>query len=152
MISRRVFGLLAGGLLVFLVGAPSAVAQWENIETVEGAYGEQITLTRQPHGIADGLSARALGIASRDTTQWALSLIGAVSEDEIVVTYGDEQLPILDVQRPSDGIGPTKVFVSKSSFLTMAESTTVTLKVGDVEASLPAPLRREMKEIFRRVS
>jgi hypothetical protein len=152
MLYCRFLGVLAGSLLVLLGGAPSAVAQWENIETVEGAYGEQITLLKQPHSVADGLSARALGIAATDTTTWALSLIGAAPDDAISVAYGDEQLPVLDVQRPSDGIGPTKVFVSESSFLTMAESETVTLTVGSTRAPLPEPLRREMKEIFRRVN
>ena len=147
----RLSGVLLGGLLFLLGGASPAAAQWENIETVEGAYGEQITLTRQPHGVADGLSARALGIAATDTTQWALSLIGAAPEDEIAVTYGGNSLTVLDVQRPDDGIGPTKVFVSEETFLRMAETRAVTLRVGDVEASLPAQLLREMKEIYKRV-
>lgn len=150
--SIRFLGTLLASLAFLLSGPSSAVAQWENIETVEGAYGEKITLLRQPHRVADGLSARALGIAGTDTTKWALSLIGAHSDDEIALTYGGDSLAILDVQRPDDGIGPTKVFVSESAFLTMAESETVTLSVGDVNASLPASLRREMKEVFRRVN
>jgi hypothetical protein len=148
----RLFGTVLGSVLLLLGGAAPAAAQWENIETVEGAYGERITLTEQPHGLAQGLSARALGIAARDTTEWALGLIGAAAEDEISVVYGDETLPILEVQRPSDGIGPTRVYVSRETFLTMAETEAVRLRVGEKEGALPAQLRREMKEIFRRTS
>ena len=148
----RLSGALFGGLLFVLSSAAPAAAQWENIETVEGAYGEEITLTKQPHSVADGLSARALGIVAPDTTKWVLSLIGTAPEDEIEVQYGGETLTILDVQRPDDGIGPTKVFVSQEAFLTMAETEAVTLRVGGVKAPLPPQLRREMKEIFGRVS
>jgi hypothetical protein len=147
----RLPGALLGSLLLLLSAAAPAAAQWENIETVEGAYGEQITLTRQPHSLADGLSARALGVAAPDTTTWALSLIGAAPDEEITVTYGGEPLPILDVQRPDDGVGPTKVFVPEEAFLTMAETETVTLRVGDVETSLPSQMRQEMAEIYKRV-
>jgi len=148
----RLFGALLGGVLLVLSGVGPAAAQWENIETVEGAYGERITLTKQPHSLAEGLSARALGIAATDTTKWALGLIGAAPEDEISIVYGDEPLPILEVQRPSDGIGPTRVYVSREAFLTMAETEAVMLRVGETEGPLPAQLRREMEEIFKRSS
>jgi hypothetical protein len=147
----RLLGLLLGSVLFTLIGTVPAAAQWENIDTVEGAYGEEITLTEQPHGVADGVSVRALGIAAPDTTKWALSFIGAAPEDTISVTYGGEPLSILQIQRPDDGIGPTKVYVSEEAFLTMAETETVTLRVGDARVSLPAQLRREMTEIFKRV-
>lgn len=151
MLDRRLLAALFGSFLLLVSGAAPAAAQWENIETVEGAYGEEITLTRQPHSVADGLSARALGIAASDTTKWALGLIGVGPDEEIAVMYGGDALRILDVQRPDDGIGPTRVYVSEEAFLTMAETETVTLRVGDVEASLPVQLRREMREIFKRV-
>jgi hypothetical protein len=147
----RLSGALCGGLLFILGAVAPATAQWKNIETVEGAYGEEITLTKQPHSVSDGLSARALGIVAPDTTKWVLSLIGTAPEDEIEVRYGGEALTILAIQRPDDGVGPTKVFVSEEAFLTMAETEAVTLRVGDVKAPLPAQLRREMKEIFGRV-
>lgn len=146
----RVFGVLLGGALLLTVDVAPAAAQWENIEAVEGSYGKTVTLTQRPHGVAEGLSARALSIARSDTTQWAISLIGASPEDTISITYGDEPLPVQDIQPPSDGVGPIKVFVSKETFLTMAETKTVTLRVGDVSATLPDQLRREMEEIFRR--
>lgn len=148
----RVFGVLLGGILFLAMGAIPAAAQWENIETVEGPYGEEMTLTKRPHGVADGLSVRALSISRSDTTRWAISLIGASPKDPLAITYGDESLSIQDVQSPSDGVGPTKVFVSAEAFLTMAETQTVTLRVGDVTAALPDQLRREMKEIFERVN
>jgi hypothetical protein len=148
----RALGVVLGSVLLLVVGAVPAAAQWENIESVEGPYGSDMTLTKQPHGVAEGLSVRALAIGRSDTTQWALSLIGAAPDDDISVAFGDESLPLQDVQRPSDGVGPTKVFVSKEAFLTMAETQTVTLRVGDVTAALPKQLRREMKEIFRRAS
>lgn len=151
MLARFLGALLCCGLFLS-VGSPPALAQWSNIETVEGAYGQQITLTKQPHNVGDGLSARALGVAATDTTRWALSLIGASPEDTIAVTYGGETLAVLDVQHPEDNVGPTKVYVSAETFLTMAETEAVTLRVGDVTTSLPAQLRREMEEIFRRVS
>lgn len=146
----RALGLLLGGALLLTVGVVPAAAQWENIETVEASYGKTVTLIQRPHGVAEGLSARALSIARSDTTQWAISLIGASPKDTISITYGDEPLPVRDIQFPSDGVGPTKIFVSKETFLTMAETKTVTLRVGDVSATLPDQLRREMKEIFRR--
>jgi len=121
-----------------------------NVDTVEGPRGDETTLTAQPHSVADGLSVRAMGIAAPDTTRWALSLIGAAPDDEIALRYGTESLPLLSVQRPDDGVGPTRVYVSQQAFLTMAEASTVTLRVGARSASLPASLRREMKAIFER--
>ncbi|PSQ97059.1 MAG: hypothetical protein BRD55_03885 [Bacteroidetes bacterium SW_9_63_38] len=129
-----------------------AQAQMDNIDTVEGPRGAETTLTAQPHGVADGLSVRALGIAAPDTTRWALSLIGAESGDEISLRHGNESLPRLAVQRPDDGVGPTRVYVSQQTFLTMAESSSVTLQVGTVSASLPDPLRREMSVVFERTA
>jgi hypothetical protein len=43
------------------------------------------------------------------------------------------------------------VFVSKETFLTMAETAAVRLRVGDVTTGLPPDLRREMEEVFERV-
>ncbi len=146
----RVFNVLLGAVLLLAFGVGSAAAQWENIEMVEGSYGKDVTLTQRPHGVAEGLSARALSIARSDTTQWAISIIGASPEDTISISYGDEPLPIRDIQAPSDGVGPTKVFVSKETFLTMAETQSVTLRVGDVTTAFPEQLRQEMREIFRR--
>ena len=136
-------------VLLGLFATPAAAQQSENVTTVEGANGEKMTLTAQPHRVADGLSVRAMGIRAEDTTnRWVLSLIGAAAEDDISLTYGDQSLQILEVNRPDDGVGPTKVYVSQEDFLTMAETDTVTLTVGDVSASLPEPLRREMRLIF----
>lgn len=151
MFVRFSTGLLVSAFLL-LLSTSSAAAQWENIETVEGPYGEETTLTKTPHRLADGLSVRALGIASSDTTQWAISLIGGAPSDTISLAYGDESLSILNVDRPSEGVGPTKIFVSQETFLTMAESAAVMLRVGDRTVSLPAQLRREMKKIFEKVT
>jgi hypothetical protein len=148
----RVLGALLGSVLLLAIAAAPATAQWENIETVEGAYGSDMTLTERPHSVAEELSVRALAIGRSDTTRWALSLIGASLDDTISVAFGDESLPVQDIQRPSGGVGPTKVFVSKEAFLTMAETQTVTLRVGDVTVTLPEQLRQEMEEIFRRAS
>lgn len=121
-----------------------------NVDTVEGPRGDETTLTAQPHEVADGLSVRAMGIAASDTTRWALSLIGAAPDDEIALRYGTESLPLLSVQRPDDGVGPTRVYVSQQVFLTMAETSPVTLRVGSTSAVLPEQLRREMAHIFER--
>ena len=138
--------LLLGVASILLSG--HCLAQLSNVDTVEGPRGEKTTLTAQPHGIADGLSVRALGIAAPDTTRWALSLIGAGPDEEIALQYAGESLPLLSVQRPDDGVGPTRVYVSQETFLTMAETSTVTLRVGATSVSLPDQLRREMAAIF----
>jgi len=145
-------GAVLGGLLLLLSAAGPAAAQWENIETVEGPYGEEMTVTKRPHAVAEGLSARAMAIARPDTTRWALSLIGTSPDDSLSIEYGDESLSILDIQHPDDGVGPTKVFVSQEAFLTMAETQTVRLSVGSVTAQLPDQLRQEMEEIFKRAN
>lgn len=152
MLNRFLVGILFASALLLLVSSVPAVAQWENIETVEGPYGENTTLTEQPHSLGEGLSVRALGIAGTDTTRWALSLIGAAPEDTISLVYESESLPIKAIDRPSGGVGPIKVFVSPETFLTMAESGAVSLRVGKRTVSLPAQLRKEMKKIFERVT
>jgi hypothetical protein len=146
------FGLFLGVVLAFTGTASPAAAQWENIETVDGAYGAEMTLTKRPHGVAEGLSVRAMAIARPDTTRWAISLIGAAPDASLSIKYGNEALSVQNVQRPDDGVGPTKVFVAEEAFLTMAETETVRLNVGNVTASLPDQLRQEMKEIFERVN
>lgn len=137
------------GLLVLLVPTPAA-AQWENIDTVEGAQGQDMILTVQPHQLAEGLSARALSIVRRDSTRWALGLIGVPPGEDVSLTYGDEALPIYRVERPEDGIGPVRVFVSGETFLTLAESGSAAIHVGNVRAALPDQLRREMRRIFEK--
>jgi len=149
---RFLASLLLVSVFSLLVNAAPAWAQWKNIDTVEGPYGEETTLTKTPHKVAEGLSVRALGISASDTTRWALSLIGAAPEDTISVMYGRETLSIRDVDRPSGGMGPTKVFVSGEAFLTMAESVGVKVRVGNRTVSLPDQLRREMKQIFEQVN
>ncbi len=135
-------------VLLGLLAAVPVQAQSGNVTTVEGAQGEKMTVTAQPHSVAEGLSVRAMGIQAPDTTRWALSLIGADPEADISLSYGGESLPIESVSRPEDGVGPTEVFVTQETFLTMAETGTVTLTVGGTARSLPEQLRREMKEIF----
>jgi len=151
MFTRAFTGFVLASVFL-LVGVSPAAAQWENIGTVEGADGEKMTLTKSPHRVAEGLSVRAVSAAAPDTTRWALSLIGAAPEDTISIVYEGERLPILNVDRPSDGFGPTKVFISQETFLTMAETKAVTLQVGERTAALPDQLRREMKRIFELVS
>lgn len=140
--------LLVLVLSLFAIGP--VWGQSENVTTVEGPQGEKMTVTAQPHSVAEGLSVRAMGIEAPDTTRWALSLIGAPPEADISLTYGDESLPVERISRPEDGIGPTEVYVTQETFLTMAETGTVTLTVGDVTTSLPEQLRKEMQEIFER--
>jgi hypothetical protein len=149
-LARRILLLSALALLVPVL----ARGQVENIQTVEGPRGEQMTLTAQPHSLADGLSARAIGIETlMDSTRWALSLIGAEPGEEVSIHYGNESLPVRDVRPPEDGgVGPIKVYVSQETFLTMAETGGVRLRVGGVTATLPEQMRREMQIIFERVS
>jgi hypothetical protein len=88
-----------------------------------------------------------------DSTRWALSLIGAEPGEEVSIHYGDESLPVRDVRPPADGgVGPIKVYVSQETFLTMAETGGVRLRVGGTTATLPEQMRREMRVIFERVS
>ncbi|MFB6247153.1 MAG: hypothetical protein ABEL97_01120 [Salinibacter sp.] len=147
---RRFALLTLLGLLMPLL----APAQSENIETVEGARGQKMTLTARPHSLAEGLSARAMGVVTAmDSTRWALSLIGAAPDAEVSIRYGGETLPVKSVNPPADGgAGPVTVYVSQQTFLTMAETGSVTLTIGDVTTSLPEQLRREMQQIFERVS
>lgn len=146
------FAVALGLLLPALTIVSPVQAQWQNLETVQGSGGKTTTLTQQPRRLADGLSARALGIAVNDTTRWALSLIGVDENDSIRLRYGGETLPILRIERPTDGPGPTTIYVSKETFLTIAETQTVKIKLGGTTASFPSKLRREMGEIIRRVS
>lgn len=143
--------LLSIGLLGLLI-AGSAWAQSENIETVEGPRGERMTLTAEPHSLAEGLSVRAMRIVDSDTTRWAFSFIGAAPDDEISIVSAGEPQSILEVGRPEDGIGPTKVYVSRDTFLTLSNTDAARLVVGDETGELPTALRREMRTIIKNTS
>lgn len=149
--SRLAF-LLWGGLLALLLPTTAVHAQMGNVQTVEGAQGKKTTLTAQPHKVAEGLSVRAMGVVDPDTTRWALSLIGVGPDESIALAYGNESLPLYDIQRPDDGVGPTTVFVSQRAFRLMAETKSVRLTVGTRTVGLPTSLRREMTVIIRRVT
>ncbi len=142
------------GLLWLLFGVLPAVAQSGNVTTVEGpGSGETTTLTAEPHVLADRLSARAFGISAPDTTRWGLRLIGADDQSPIQLLQDGDSLPILEVQRPADDeVGPTSVYFGQETFLLMAETSTVTLRVGDTRATPPEALRREMRQIFETVT
>ena len=144
----RVLGLLTTGAAVLL--APTAAAQSSNIETVEGSNpGEEMTLTITPHVLNDDVSARAVGIKSPTSTRWALTLIGIARADSVRLMLEDEALPIEDISRPGeDEVGPTRVYLSRKTFLTVADQDGARLRVGDATMSLPAQMRKEMRQIF----
>lgn len=144
-------GLLLSGLL--LAPRPAA-AQSENVTTVDGPNrGETTTLTARPHALAEGLSVRAFGISSPDSPRWGLRFIGAGDQTSIQLLRAGESLSITDIDRPADDeIGPTSVYIEQEAFLLMAETSTVTIQVGDVRAEVPDALRAEMKKIFETVT
>ncbi len=145
---QRLLVLLVAGAAALL--APAAAAQSSNIETIEGSRpGEKMTLTITPHVLNDDVSARAVGIESPTGTRWALTLIGISRADSVGLSLGEEALPIADVSRPGkDEVGPTRVYVSQETFLTVAEQSEAHLHVGDAALSLPAPMRADMQQIF----
>jgi len=150
MLHRVLSLLIAGGIVLF---APTVAAQSSNIETVEGSSpGEKMTLTITPHVLNDDVSARAVGIERPTGTRWALTLIGIARTDSIRLTLGDEPLPIEDISRPGEEeVGPTRVYLSKKTFLTAADQDGVRLHVSDATMSLPAQMRTEMQQIFEDV-
>lgn len=147
MVRHLVLLLLVGSIASF---APTATAQSSNVETVEGPNaGEETTLTITPHALNEDVSARALGVASPSETRWALTLIGVTRADSIRLTLGDEALPIEEISRPAkDEVGPTRLYLSQKTFLTVAETEEVRLHVGESTMSLPAQMRKEMQQIF----
>lgn len=147
MLYRLLIAFVAGSFALF---APTAAAQMSNVETVEGPdTGEETTLTVTPHSLNEDVSARAVGVESPTSTRWALTLIGVTRADSIRLTLGGESLPIEDISRPDEGeVGPTRVYLSQKTFLTVAEQTEVRLHVGDATMSLPAQMRKEMQHIF----
>jgi hypothetical protein len=144
----RVLSLLIAGGAVLLV--PTAAAQSSNIETVKGSNpGEEMTLTITPHVLNDDVSARAVGIKSPTSTRWALTLIGIARADSVRLMLGNEALPIEDISRPGeDEVGPTRVYLSRKTFLTVADQDGARLRVGDATMSLPVQMRKEMRQIF----
>lgn len=151
---NRLSTLLLVGCGLLLVLAPPAAAQSSNLDTVEGPYsGERTTLTVTPHELTDEISARALGVQSPDGTRWALTLIGVTSSDSLSLTLGGETLPIEDISRPDeDEVGPTRLYLSQETFLTIAETESVRLHVGEVTTGFPAQMRKEMQQIFEKVT
>lgn len=154
MLNRLLPTLLAGICVALSLAAPPATAQYSNLDTVEGPNtGETTTLTITPHALSDNISARALGIDSPTSNRWALTLIGVTQADSIRLSLGDETVPIEDISRPGEGeVGPTRVYLSQKTFLTLAESSGVRLQVGEETMPLPEQMRKEMRQIFEEVS
>jgi len=157
MVSRRslFFSLLFVPGYVVLLGllARPATAQMSNLDTVEGpSAGEKTTLTVTPHSLTDDVSARALGVKSPTDVRFALALIGISREDSLRLTLDDETLPIEEISRPAEGeVGPTRVYLSQKTFLTLAERNGVRLHIGTQTAQLPDRMRKEMQAIFGQV-
>lgn len=149
---RRLLVVLIVGCLGILCARPAA-AQSSNIETIEGpGEGENTTLTITPHVLTDDVSARAIAVESPNGRRWALTLIGITPTDSIGLTLGDEPLPIKDVSRPAEGeVGPTRVYLSQETFLTIADTPGVRLHLGDATTSIPDQMRTEMQKIFDEV-
>jgi len=149
---HRLIVVLAVGVLTALSGPPVA-AQDSNIDTIEGpGSGERTTLTVTPHMLTDDVSGRAVAIERPGGLRWALTLIGTTAADSIGLTLGDEPLPIQDISRPDeDEVGPTRVYLSQEAFLTIADSPSVRLHVGNATAALPDQMRTEMRAIFDKV-
>jgi hypothetical protein len=149
----RLFSLLLVGCWMALFAVPSATAQSSNLDTVEGpGTGEKTTLTITPHTLTEEVSARALGVKSPSGTRWALTLIGISPADSIELILEGEALPIKDISRPEEGeVGPTRVYLSQQTFLTVADRSDVRLRIGDATTQLPDQMRTEMRQIFEKV-
>lgn len=139
------------GLVLFV--CPPAAAQ-SNLDTIKGPNpGEETTLTLTPHMVSENISIRAMGIEGSNYTRWGLTLIGAAPEDSIALSMGDESLPIESIDRPDEGEeGPITLFISRETFLTIADTKGVELTVGDTTMSFPKALRRDMQQIVERVT
>jgi hypothetical protein len=146
---HRLLTVLIIGCLTATFAAPVA-AQSSNIETIEGpGSGESTTLTLTPRVLTDDVSARAIAVESPNGRRWALTLIGTSSADSIGLTLGNEPLPIEDVSRPDEGeVGPTRVYLSQETFLTIADTPGVRLHIGDAKTPIPDQMRTEMRKIF----
>lgn len=146
---QRLFTVLIAGCFAASFAVPVA-AQSSNIDTVEGpGEGERSTLTITPHVLTDDVSARAVAIQSPNSTRWALTLIGIARTDSLSLTLENEPLPIEDISRPEEGeVGPTRVYLSEDTFLTIAESPEVRLGVGNAKTTLPEQMRTDMQLIF----
>lgn len=148
MLNRSLFVSLVGAAALFLT--PSlATAQESNIDTIDGPnVGEETTLMVSPRPLTEEISARALGIQGPNSTRWAITLIGIGSADSLKLTMGDQTLPIEDISRPEEGeVGPTRLYLSQETFLTIAETDAVRLHVGSVTTGLPERMREEMRLI-----
>jgi hypothetical protein len=147
--SLLVIGCVA---MLALLTSPAA-AQIPNLDTVEGpSAGEETTLTVSPHSLTEDVSARALGIESPNSNRFALTLIGVTPADSLGLTLGDKALPIKEISRPAeDEVGPTRIYVTQKTFLTVAEQTAVRLHIGDKTVQLPDQMRKEMRMIFETV-
>mgnify|MGYP006895887356 FL=1 len=152
MLDRLLFPLLATCCAALLAVSPAA-AQSSNLDTVEGpGSGEKTTLTITPHRLTDRVSARALGVKSPAGTRWALTLIGVSPSDSLRLTLGEEPLPLRDLTRPAEGdVGPTRLYLSRSTFRTVAERGAVRLHIGDTATSFPEQMRTEMQQILEDV-
>ncbi|PSR04861.1 MAG: hypothetical protein BRD54_01055, partial [Bacteroidetes bacterium SW_8_64_56] len=70
----------------------------------------------------------------------------------IGLSLGGETLPIEDISRPEEGeVGPTRVYLSQQTFLTVADRSDVRLRIGDATTQLPDQMRTEMRQIFEKV-
>ncbi|MFB6230305.1 MAG: hypothetical protein ABEL04_04040 [Salinibacter sp.] len=140
-------------LLALLLVSPPAAAQEANVKTIEGpGASEKTTLMASPRPLTEEISARAVGVKAPNGTRWALTLIGIGSADSLKLTMGDQTLPIEDIRRPDKGeVGPTRLYVSQKTFLTIAETSTVQLRVDSVKTGFPEQMRKEMQLIFERV-
>ena len=149
---RRVLPFLLAGCWAALL-APAAMAQYSNLDTVEGpSAGEETTLMVAPHPLTEDVSGRALGVKSPNDTRFALTLIGVPPKDSIDLTLAGEALPIEEISRPAENeIGPTRVYLSQKAFLMLADRSGVRLHIGGKTTSLPNQMRKEMRKIFETV-
>lgn len=149
---HRLLVVLIAGCFSLLF-APPVAGQSSNIETLEGpGEGESTTLTITPHVLTEDVSARAIAVESPTGRRWALTLIGTSSADSLGLSMGNEPLPIEDISRPEeDEVGPTRVYLSQETFLTIADNPEVRLHVGDATTSIPDQMRTEMRKIFDKV-
>ena len=149
---RRVLPFLLAGCCAALL-APAAMAQYSNLDTVEGpSAGEETTLMVAPHPLTEDVSGRALGVESPNDTRFALTLIGVPPKDSIDLTLAGEALPIEEISRPAENeIGPTRVYLSQKAFLMLADRSEVRLHIGGKTTSLPNQMRKEMRKIFETV-
>lgn len=139
------------GVAVFLFFGFGDIAAAQ-VTVLEGGSGKRTILSKSPHAVGNKMMVRA--VSTTDTAgniRWALLLYGTDGEDDVTVTMDRDTVETVRIVTNTEAPGGrTRVFIGQKDFYRLGQTSKAKVRVGDITFTLPEPVRKDVRAIYRK--